>query len=324
MSSAATQKRLQSTQRREEREARKRQKELEQLLKEQAKLSMQERARMEVEAHENLIEVLLSVHRESSAPFDWMALMAALPAHKAAGQDTEAYEKECAEWETMRSLSKRVLGGDSQAYGEALSKLSSFGELSTLGSFISFRVEHAKLIECELHVSGKNVIPTEVKSLNSAGKVVVKTMPKGRFHDLYQDYVCGCVLRVAREVFALLPVDVVIVTTMVPVVQASTGLEATIPVLSAAIPRELIDKLDFSRLDPSDSMENFIHRGDVMASRKSGEFTAIVPLTAKDIPETGQPCLSFEKMLNQVREMRTTLAKRLQTAPADDKSTQPI
>ncbi|MHB1079885.1 MAG: hypothetical protein ACYC67_10805 [Prosthecobacter sp.] len=324
MSSAATQKNIQSTQRREEREARKRQKELEQLLKEQAKLSLQDRARMEVEAHENLIEVLLSVHRESSRHFDWMALMAALPVHKAMGQDEEAYLQEYAEWESMRSLSRRVLAGDSQAYADALSKLSAFGELSTLGSFISFRVEHAKLIECELHVCGKNVIPAEVKSLSSAGKVITKAMPKGRFHDLYQDYVCGCVLRVAREVFALLPVDVVIVTTQVPVVQASTGQEANIPVLSAAIPREVVDKLDFSRLDPSDSMESFVHRGDVMASRKSGEFTAIVPLAAKDIAAADQSRSSFEKALHQVREMRTILARQLKTTLAEDKSTQPI
>lgn len=324
MSWAATQKRIHATQRREEREVRKRQKELEQLLKEQAKLSLQERARMEVEAHENLIEVLLSVHRESSPHFDWMSLVASIPVHKATGQDTEAYARDYAEWESMRSLSRRVLSGDSQAYGDALSKLSAFGELSTLGSFISFRVEHAKLIECELHVSGKNVIPAEVKSLSSAGKVITKAMPKGRFHDLYQDYVCGCVLRVAREVFALLPVDVVIVTTLVPVVQASTGLETNIPVLSAAIPRGVIDKLDFSRLDPSDSMENFVHRGDVMASRKSGEFTAIVPLAAKDIAATDQSRPSFEKALHQVREMRTILARQLKTTLAEDKSTQSI
>lgn len=315
---------MQSTQRREEREARKRQKELEQLLKEQAKLSLQERARMEVEAHENLIEVLLSVHRESSPHFDWMALVAALPVHKAKGQDAEAYARDYADWESMRSLSRRVLSGDSQAYADALSKLSAFGELSTLGSSISFRVEHAKLIECELQVCGKNVIPAEVKSLSSVGKVITKAMPKGRFHDLYQDYVCGCVLRVACEVFALLPIDVVIVTTLVPVVQASTGQEANIPVLSAAIPREVIDKLDFSRLDPSDSMENFVHRGDVMASRKSGEFTAIVPLTAKDIAAVDQSRSSFEKALHQVREMRTILARQLKTTLAEDKSTQPI
>ena len=39
-------------------------------------------------------------------------------------------------------------------------------------------------------------------------------MPKGRFHEIYQDYLCGCLLRVAREVFALFPVDTVLVTAV--------------------------------------------------------------------------------------------------------------
>lgn len=38
-------------------------------------------------------------------------------------------------------------------------------------------------------------------------KLSVKAMPKGRFHEVYQDYACGCCLRIGREVLALLPVD---------------------------------------------------------------------------------------------------------------------
>lgn len=319
MSWVAAQKRLEAAQRREERDARKRQKELERQLKEDAKRSLQDQARLEVEAYENSIEVLLSVHKETSPIFDWMSLVASLPMHRLPGQDQGAYEKECAEWERMRSLAKRVLAGEPQAYAAALSEMSSFGELSTLGSSISFRVEHAKLIECELHVSGKEVIPTDVKSLSATGKVISKAMPKGRFHELYQDYVCGCVLRVAREVFALLPVDMLIITTLVPSVQASTGKEVIIPVLSAALQREVVNLLDFARLDPSDSMENFVHRGDVLASRKSGDFTAVTPLTSNDLVTVDRSKLSTEQMLSQVLEMRAVFASRLKSPSTKDK-----
>ena len=67
------------TQRRLEREEKKRQKELERRLKEQAKLSAVEQARLAVEAHENELEVLLSVHKERSTAVDWRALSSALP-----------------------------------------------------------------------------------------------------------------------------------------------------------------------------------------------------------------------------------------------------
>lgn len=321
MSWAAAQKRMQAEQRREERTARKRQLDIKRMLKEQAKLSAQEQARLEVESFENAVEVLLSVHREANPKFDWMALVAALSPHRRAGQDEADYEQQCAGWEKMRVLARGVLAGDAGAYREALSELSNFGELSDLGSSIAFRVENAKLINCELHVSGLGAIPKEVKSLTAAGKVSAKPMPRMRFHELYQDYVCGCVLRVAREVFALLPVELVVVNALVPTVQGSTGQEIDIPILSVAMPREVIERLDYARLDPSDSMENFVHRGDVMASRKSGDFLAILPLTSSDIDSASPSKLPFNEVLSQVREMRSALGMKLPAPLTTDEST---
>lgn len=321
MSWSAAQKRMQAEQRREERTARKRQRDLERMLKEQAKLSAQEQARLEVESFENAVDVLLSVHREANPKFDWMALVAALSPHRRADQEEADYEQQCSGWEKMRALARGVLAGDAGAYREALSELSNFGELADLGSSIAFRVENAKLINCELHVSGLDAIPKEVKSLTASGKVSVKPMPRMRFHELYQDYVCGCVLRVAREVFALLPVELVIVNALVPSVQGSTGQEIDIPVLSVAMPREVIERLDFARLDPSDSMENFVHRGDVMASRKSGEFRAILPLTSTDIDSTLPAKLPLNELLNHVREMRSALGMKLPAPLTTDELT---
>jgi hypothetical protein len=317
MSWAAEQKRIEAARKREERASLKRQKELERMLKEHAKFSAQERARLEVEAFENSIEVLLSVHRDARPQLDWMAPLSALPPHRPLHPDMAAYEKEHAEWQKMRSLAKRVLAGEEKAYGEALRELSAFEELSTLGSSISFRVHHSKLILCELKVNGRDVIPAEVKSLTAAEKLSVKAMPKTRFHEVYQDYVCGCVLRVARESFALLPVDSVIVTALVSTVQASTGMNMDTPVLSVAFSRQSLARLDFGRLDPSDSMENFTHRGDAMASRKSGEFVAIVPLKPEELSghEPAKPNLT--DVLNRVRDLHSKISSKL-TRPERD------
>ena len=93
-------------------------------------------------------------------------------------------------------------------------------------------VHDPKLIECELKVNGQDVIPADTKSLSAGGKLVVKAMPKARFHEIYQDYVCGCVLRLAREMFALLPVDNVILTATVDGTDSATGHVAELPVLS--------------------------------------------------------------------------------------------
>lgn len=344
--------RLQAEQRRQEREARKRQKDLERRSKEKAKLSALEQARLEVEAHENALEVLLSVHKEQSALIDWAEFASALPPHEpvrpgrhefeavlrhgvgelenaagsggAAAEEARArdereyqticeeYERERAEWERMRALAKRVLAGEAGAYSEAISEFSSLGEIAHLGSSIHLTVRSPKLIECVLTVNGREVIPAEVKSLTAAGKLSVKAMPKPRFHEIYQDYVCGCVLRLAREVLALLPVDEVLVTASVNGIDARSGKPADLPVLSAAIARDVVERLDFERLDPSDSMENFPHRGDVMASRKGGEFLAIVPLTPTDLAPAQPERMDFTGLLTNVRQLRVEIGSKLE------------
>src|ERR1017187_2822044 len=65
--------------RRQQRDAQRRQRDLEHQIKEQAKLSVIEQARLEVETHENNLEVLLSVHKEQGEIWDWIALAASLP-----------------------------------------------------------------------------------------------------------------------------------------------------------------------------------------------------------------------------------------------------
>ncbi len=55
---------IEAAEKRQQREAQKTKKELARRTKEQAKLSVLEQARLEVETHENLLEVLLSVHKE--------------------------------------------------------------------------------------------------------------------------------------------------------------------------------------------------------------------------------------------------------------------
>ncbi len=334
---------------RQQREALKRQNDLERRLKEQAKLSALEQARLEVETHENALEVLLSVHKQQSEAFDWEAFAASLPPHEPPQlkrHETAAllrhaisgavpkegnptvedsrlldykeyetahaeYKRDFTEWERMRSLARRVLAGEAKAYSEAISEFSSLSEISNLGSSISVTLHEAKLIECGLKVNGRGSIPSEFKSLTASGKLSVKTMPKARFHEIYQDYVCSCVLRMAREVFALLPVETVLVTANVDGKDPRTGRATELPVLSVAIPRAIAARLDFERLDPSDSLENFLHRGDVMTSRKSGDFVGIVPLRPTDVFPPQAPEADVKTLYAQVRQTRTDLAALL-------------
>ncbi len=333
----------------EERAEKHRQKELQRQQKDAAKLSEQQRARLEVESFENELEVLLSVHKQSSEPIDWQSLAFVLPPHAPAfvsrthlrafvssalinqqhenldqvlqqswSDDEAVYREACtrhaqeySEWVRIKSIAERILARDTAAFSEVVTEFSSFGEIANLGTTIDFKVHDSKRVKCVLAVNGLDVIPTEMKALTSAGKVSVKALPKSRFHEIYQDYVCGCCLRIGREILALLPVEVVLVTITVPSVDSARGHPVNLPVLSVFLDRQTLESLNFDSLDPSDSMVNFNYRGDVKISKKTGEFAPVIPYTFENSDIGGPASPDLDCLIAKVSSLRTTYQKLL-------------
>lgn len=154
-----------------------RQRELHRQVKEMAKLNEQQRARLEVESFENELEVLLSVHKDSSEPIDWKALAFALPPHAPAFSSRNhlrafvsstlitrqhenldqvprqalsadeavhrdaciRHEQEYSEWARSKSVAERILAGDTSVFSEVVTEFSSFGEIANLGTTIDQR-----------------------------------------------------------------------------------------------------------------------------------------------------------------------------------------
>jgi hypothetical protein len=337
---------MEAAQRRQLRDAKKRQRELERQAKEMAKLTALEQARLEVETYENTLDILLSVHKEQTDAIDWLSALstlpplpprrsshqemkarerlaivpASVPAQKAvelARQQDECdyqealkrHESEYAEWDHTSRLARGVLRGDADSYIKVIAELSPFTELASIGSSLHFAVHNPRLIEVVLSTNGRKAIPSEVKTLAASGKVAVKAMSRPRFVELYQDYICGCVLRVARELFALLPIETLLISASVETLDTSTGKTGERPFLSVAIPRATLNDLHFECLDPSDSVLSMTHRGDLKASRKTGDFDFITPLTVSDLDEAGsRASVDFTTVFNIAKRLHTDLA----------------
>jgi hypothetical protein len=204
---------------------------LERRAKEQAKLSALEQARLEAETYESRLSLLLSIHREPIEVRNWLELTAALdPGPPWIGSPHELRERlnACAETRSVdpgiledrraddrraleqaleahanirevhrnhRELASRVLCADLDAWAAAISQLRPFEELEELGVAVTPEFHSRHAVHCHMTVSGPEIIPQDIKTLTSTGKLSVKPMPKARFHEVYQDYVCGCVLR---------------------------------------------------------------------------------------------------------------------------------
>jgi hypothetical protein len=340
----ATVRAVAAAERRQQRDSKKRQRELERQAKERTKLSALEQARLEVDTFENNLEVLLSVHKDQTDPMDWMGILASLPPapprkqshhelkvrrrlavspgwqnasaaiQQAQQKDEQEYQEalqkhadERAGWEKLSSLARRVLAGEREAYIEAINDICPFAELANIGSSLHFKVHNARIIECTLDTNGRKAIPSEVKSLTASGKVTAKPMPKARFVEIYQDYICGCVLRVAREIFGLLPVDTLLISAAAESLDTCTGQMLNRTFLSVALRRDILQTLNFEMLDPSDSILSFTHRGDLKASRKTGDFEVVAPLILADLPQGFHERTDFDGLLASAQRMRAEL-----------------
>lgn len=182
------------------------------------------------------------------------------------------WESNVVDWDERTKLSRLLLRGDSESKIDVIRELNPFSEISSLGLNLSFSISENSIVSAEVHIHAKDIVPSEIKSLLKTGRLSVKQIPKGKFNEIFQDYVCSCVLRIGNELFSILPEKLVIVTAVDELLNSSTGHLEKMPILSVAISRETLQSLNMNNIDPSDSMCNFVHN---MIFRKTKGFESI-------------------------------------------------
>ena len=93
--------------------------------------------------------------------------------------------------------------------------------------------------------------------------------------DIMQDYVCSCVLRIARDLFAILPVTTVLIHAQDSFIDTSIGNSVKQDILSVLITRDKMEIMDFDLIDPSDAMSNFIHNMKFLKTKGFQPITRI-------------------------------------------------
>lgn len=182
------------------------------------------------------------------------------------------YKQELQDYNDLQDLAKNISEGNLEYYKKAVEEIDPLSEISEIGSKIEFKFQSSSKIKTILHIHDDKVIPKQSKSLLKSGKPSIKDIPQGKYNELYQDYVCSSALRVGRELFALLPVQEIVLTAKGNLLNQSTGRIEEQPILSVLLIRETIRMINFESIDPSECMKNFKHN---MGFRKSQGMSAI-------------------------------------------------
>ncbi|WP_070120422.1 DUF4236 domain-containing protein [Bacillus marinisedimentorum] len=268
-----------------------------------------EKVKKQLEVFEEKIEYFTSIHKDCTETFDWVTIVKTPPFEygKSGPNEEEAIkylesykptfrdkffkriearrkllehevilakeedDKMYTNWQDLKTLGEDVLSGKPESFQKVIDDLAPFDDIKDLGSEFDFKFIGDQAV-FNLYVHSEDVIPAEELSLTKTGKLSRKKMTKTKFYELYQDYVSSCVLRIARELFALLPLKNVYINAIGEQFDSSVGSEVEGVVLSVLIDRETLNTLDFDRIDCSDSLENFQHN---MKFRKTKGFAFV-------------------------------------------------
>ena len=169
------------------------------------------------------------------------------------------YLEDIKSYKTMLDIADGVLKNKPQSFTYALNFFNPFEDLQDYGSDISFEIIDSTKVEVDFYVHSEQVIPnTSKKVLRKGIEVKEETLPQSRFNEIYQDYVCSCILKIAKETFQLIPsIKEVQVNAKGLLMNTATGKEEEQTIISTVIERNKLNQLNFELLDPSDSMSNF-------------------------------------------------------------------
>lgn len=187
------------------------------------------------------------------------------------------YLQNLKDYDEMMSIASGVKKYDNQSFIYAINFFKPFQDLKEYGSDISCSNIGSKL-SVDFYVHSESVIPNTTKQILRKGLEVKEDfIAPSRFNEIYQDYVCSCILRIGKEIFALLPINEVLINGKGNLLNKATGNYEEQTIVSVLIEKSKIDNLNFDLLDPSDSMTNFQHN---MNFKKTEGFYPVTELLA--------------------------------------------
>jgi hypothetical protein len=137
-------------------------------------------------------------------------------------------------------MAPKILAGDIDSYLQLIYEVNPLDDLLVYGSNYEFGTDDPKKIEVEFNININALSEVKRKSSNT------------KYNLLLQDYVCSVCFRIARDMFSLLPIKNTIVYA---ILDGKT-------IVSVDFDRQILSKVKFGYIDPSDTFEQFKHNMD--------------------------------------------------------------
>ena len=204
-------------------------------------------------------------------------------------EDREEYEN----WKDIHNLATRIIELDTDAMLDAIERAEIFEDLAEYGSGFEISFVNSIVVEVEFDIMADTVVPKTACSLTSSGGLSQRPIPVSKRLDIMQDYVCSSALRIARDLFALLPIGAVLLHAKDNFLDTSVGHSEKQDILSVFITYPNLEKLNFDLIDPSDAMANFPCNMKFLKTKGFQPISRIKVITKTDLG-TGKEQVTIE------------------------------
>lgn len=178
--------------------------------------------------------ILKSIHKTADDTIDWTEILVSPTV------PDESYNQQM--WDYYYSVAPDVLSGDIDTYLQLIYEVNPLDDLLEYGTNFEFGTDDSNVMEVEYTVN------TDVLSRAR------QTLSRQDYNDLLQDFVCSLSIRIARDIFALLPINHAIIHT---VMDNQT-------IMTVDFDRQNLSKVKFGFIDPSDTVKKFYFRSTIL------------------------------------------------------------
>lgn len=191
------------------------------------------------------VVALKSIHKTSDDTIDWTEVLVSPVA------PDNTYDQEM--WRYYHGFAGRVLSGDIDTYLQLIYEVNPLDDLLAYGGSYEFGTDNPQKIEVEF-------------SVNEAALFTAKSqMSINAYNELLQDFVCSVCIRIARDMFALLPISHTIVHA---VLNGET-------IISVDFDRTTLSRVKFGYVDSTETLQRFKNNMEFNVDSGFSSVTAI-------------------------------------------------
>jgi len=184
----------------------------------------------------------------------------------------EAYARFETEYKAVNKLMTfkkwhETFKSDAKVYAHALQELQIFENIQDVCFDFKYDCFAADSISVSYTCIKLSELPSDTMQVLKSGDISVKKQTLSGMNAFYKDFVCSSYLRVARDLFALVPVSNLLIHANTALLNPATGYLESQCILSVRVPRSTFNTLNLQHIDPELALTHFIHNLSVSGPR---------------------------------------------------------